>query len=114
MVYTGKEPIAVGGDILVFHSQKHDPLFLAYQQQTFALIRQKAALAKGQSIFHIHLGEIQGLQVSIPPTIKEERAIASTLLAADREIDGLAREVEEWKEKKKALSQLLLSGKVRV
>lgn len=114
VVYTGKEPIAVGGDILVFHSHKHEPLFLAYQQQTSALIRQKAALAKGQSIFHIHLAEIQGLQVSVPPTIKEERAIANTLLAADREIDGLAREVEEWKEKKKALSQLLLSGKVRV
>ena len=114
VVYTGKDPIAVGGDILVFHSHKHDPLFLAYQQQTSALIRQKAALAKGQSIFHIHLAEIQGLQVSVPPTIKEERAIANTLLAADREIDGLAREVVAWKEKKKALSQLLLSGKVRV
>lgn len=114
VVYTGPEPIAVGGDILVFHSYKHDSLFLAYQQQTSPLIRQKASLAKGQSIFHIHLPEIQGLQVSVPPTVKEERAIAQTLLAADREIDGHVREIEAWKEKRKALSQLLLSGKVRV
>lgn len=114
VVYTGTEPIAVGGDILVFHSHEHDPLFLAYQQQTSPLIRQKAALAKGQSIFHIHLPEIQGLQVFVPPTIKEERVIAHTLLAADREIDGLAREIDAWKEIRKALSQLLLSGKVRV
>lgn len=114
VVYTGTEPIAVGGDILVFHSHKHDPLFLAYQQQTSPLIRQKASLAKGQSIFHIHLPEIQGLQVFVPPTIEEERAITQTLLAADREIDGLAREIEAWKQKRKALSQLLLSGQVRV
>ncbi len=114
VVYMGTEPIAVGGDILVFHSYKHDPLFLAYQQQTSPLIRQKASLAKGQSIFHIHLPEIQGLQVCVPPTIEEERAIAQTLLTADREIDGLAREIDAWKEKRKALSQLLLSGKVRV
>ena len=114
VVYTGTEPIAVGGDILVFHSYKHDPLFLAYQQQTSSLIRQKASLAKGQSIFHIHLPEIQGLQVFVPPTVEEERAIAQTLLAADREIDGLVREIDAWKEKRKALSQLLLSGKVRV
>ena len=114
VVYMGTEPIAVGGDILVFHSYKHDPLFLAYQQQTSPLIRQKASLAKGQSIFHIHLPEIQGLQVCVPPTIEEERAIAQTLLTADREIDGLAREINAWKEKRKALSQLLLSGKVRV
>ena len=114
VAYTGQEPIAVGGDILVFHPRRHDSLFLAYQQQTSAPIKQKAALAKGQSVFHIHLPEIQGLKVFIPPTVEEERAIANTLLSADREIDGLAREIEAWKQKRKALSQLLLSGKVRV
>lgn len=54
-------------------------------------------------------------QFSIPmPPLIEQRRIANVLFAADREIDGLVREVEAWKEKKKALSQLLLSGKVRV
>lgn len=56
---------------------------------------------------------VASISIPIPP-LSEQHRISDVLSAADREIDGLAREVEEWQEKKKALSQLLLSGKVRV
>ena len=48
------------------------------------------------------------------PSIKEQATIAEVLSAADREIDLLRQEIEQEKQKKKALMQLLLTGIVRV
>ena len=48
------------------------------------------------------------------PQIKEQTAIAEVLSAADREIGLLQQDIEQEKQKKKALMQLLLMGIVRV
>ena len=48
------------------------------------------------------------------PDIEEQTAIAEVLSAADREIDLLRQDIEQEKQKEKALMQLLLTGIVRV
>ena len=48
------------------------------------------------------------------PEFPEQTAIAEVLSAADREIDLLRQDIEQEKQKKKALMQLLLTGIVRV
>lgn len=48
------------------------------------------------------------------PDIEEQAAIAEVLSAADREINLLRQDIEQEKQKKKALMQLLLTGIVRV
>lgn len=53
------------------------------------------------------------LQIPYPP-IKEQDAIAEVLSTADREIELLQQDIEQEKQKKKALMQLLLTGVVRV
>ena len=53
------------------------------------------------------------LRIPYPP-IKEQDAIAEVLSAADHEIDLLQQDIEQEKQKKKALMQLLLTGIVRV
>ena len=47
------------------------------------------------------------------PTIEEQAAIVEILSTADWEIDLLRASLEQEKRKKKALSQLLLTGIVR-
>ena len=54
------------------------------------------------------------IKVYYPPDIKEQTAIAEVLSAADREIELLQQDIEQEKQKKKALMQLLLTGIVRV
>ena len=54
------------------------------------------------------------IKVCYPPDMKEQTAIAEVLSAADREIDLLRQDIEQEKQKKKALMQLLLTGIVRV
>lgn len=50
----------------------------------------------------------------LPLDVEEQRAIADTFIAADREIDLLRQDIEQEKQKKKALMQLLLTGIARV
>ena len=54
------------------------------------------------------------ISVSIPSNVAEQRAIVQILSTADHEIDLLQKSIETEKQKKKALMQLLLTGKVRV
>lgn len=49
----------------------------------------------------------------LPLDVEEQKAIADTFIAADREIDLLRQDIEQEKQKKKALMQLLLAGIVR-
>lgn len=48
------------------------------------------------------------------PSLSEQKAIVEILSTADREIDLIQKFIEAEKQKKKALMQLLLTGKVRV
>ena len=54
------------------------------------------------------------ISVSIPSKVAEQRAIVQILSTADHEIDLLQKSIEAEKQKKKALMQLLLPGKVSV
>lgn len=75
--------------------------------------RQLLPLMAGIKVLSLARSSLRTTKIGVPP-IDEQRRIVTVLLDADREIDGLAREIEAWKQKRKALSQLLLSGKVRV
>ena len=58
-------------------------------------------------------GDFFNMPIALP--LKEEQiAIAEVLATADHEIDLLQKNIEQEKEKKKALMQLLLTGIVRV
>ena len=54
------------------------------------------------------------ISISYPVSMEEQTAIVSILETADKEIDLLTQEIEQEKNKKKALMQLLLTGIVRV
>ena len=92
-------------------TQSNDSMFLFYQlQYRYESIRRLSNVGSQENLNAEIIASI-----SIPlPSLETQRRIAAILAAADREIDGLAHEIDAWKEKRKALSQLLLSGKVRV
>lgn len=56
---------------------------------------------------------MEKIKITIPH-IPEQKAISEVLSTADKEIELLKRELEQEKEKKKSLMQLLLTGIVRV
>ena len=62
---------------------------------------------------NLDLKALLSTKVSIP-NINEQQAIAAVFVAADKEIELLRQDLEQEKQKKKALMQLLLTGIVRV
>ena len=85
---------------------------LAYISQPDFLSRY-AMLANGTGQKELSESDFLSFEILLP-SLAEQTAIADILSAADREIDLLQRKLEQEKRKKKALSQLLLTGIVRV
>ena len=69
--------------------------------------------AQGTKQQNLSVDLIGNLSISIP-SLPEQRTIVQVLSAADKEIELLQKSIEQEKQKKKALMQLLLTGTVRV
>ena len=71
------------------------------------------SLRVGSGLPNIPKTALDNIGLTCPP-IEEQTSIAEVLSAADREIELLQQDIEQEKQKKKALMQLLLTGIVRV
>lgn len=88
--------------------------FLYYHTRTeFFRKRLEAEMVGSAGQKRVQANSIINYAILLPPPI-EQTAIAEVLSAADREIDLLRQDIEQEKQKKKALMQLLLTGIVRV
>lgn len=119
--HKGNLPVAVSGYYDIFTTvHKSDLPFM----DSFLTCDPKFLFFKFQSINWNKYDESSGVpslnastigSVDIfAPEFPEQTAIAEVLSAADREIDLLRQDIEQEKQKKKALMQLLLTGIVRV
>lgn len=80
-----------------------------YNMQKVLAFRQGALYGQ----YKIHAKNFLSVKIRIP-NFKEQTAIANILITSDKEIELLKKDLCQWKQKKKALMQLLLTGKVRV
>lgn len=69
--------------------------------------------ARAHGLLNITLSDFYNI-ILRSPAISEQTAIAAILSTADREIELLQQELDQYKQQKKALMQLLLTGIVRV
>ncbi len=90
---------------------QYNNVFVAYA--IWELMQEKTTQVQGSSIKGIPSKEFQQFKIMIPPHA-EQNAIVNILSAVDHEIDLLDCDLDQEKQKKKALMQLLLSGVVRV
>ena len=70
-------------------------------------------LAQGATRFNLSKNNLLKSILLLPP-LEEQKAIAEILSTQDKEIELLQKQLEQEKQKKKALLQLLLTGIVRV
>ncbi|HHU20632.1 MAG TPA: hypothetical protein GXZ58_10555 [Bacilli bacterium] len=89
------------------------PEFLRYCLRGDSFRYEMMRLAQGSTRFNLSKTEFLKTTLEVP-SISQQHRIAKILSTADQEIDLLKQEVEQLKEQKKGLMQLLLTGIVRV
>ena len=67
----------------------------------------------GNTVKHILASDMKKYLLPCPEK-DEQDALANLFCAAEKEITAIEKEIDAWKQKKKALMQLLLTGLVRV
>lgn len=102
-----------GGDIIVFRANDFNPITLSYILNSENVIKQKSNMGQGHSVVHIYPYQLEKLTFKMP-TRKEQNAIASILIQADKEIELADEKLTRLQEQKKGLMQVLLTGKKRI
>jgi len=110
---------STGGTILlsaeypIFDMQNADKHFIVEylnSQRDFRFFCK--AQKKGGTRTRLYYNVLQAFKFRLPP-LPEQQAIAAVLIAADREIELLMRELEQQRQIKKHLMQQLLTGRIR-
>ncbi len=89
------------------------PGWLGYYMNSETYHKQLVPYITGVKVMSISKGNIVKTHILVPP-IEEQTAIVKVFSTTDREIDLLRQDIEQEKQKKKALMQMLLTGIVRV
>ena len=110
----GKTAISGLHTIPLRPAEKFAPGFLGYYMNSGAYHDQLLPLMQGIKVTSISKNAIKNTDISFPVDITEQVAIGQYFIRLDNLITLHQRKLEEEKQKKKALMQLLLTGIVRV
>ena len=115
-VFWSDEETYAGGDIIIFtpNTQIAFSIYLGYLLNTDFVQKQKSMQAQGDAVVHIYVDNLKNITIPLPPTLKEQCAIAKILSDIDAEIEVLKRKKEKYEMIKKGTMELLLTGKVRL
>lgn len=98
---------------LSVNEKENNSRFVLYQINGEYFRRQVQRKGNGSTRLRIGLNDLRSME--IPTPCKEEQTRISDILSnADKEIDLLNKDLEQWELKKKSLMQLLLTGIVRI
>jgi len=103
-----------GGDIVVFRAKNIDSVFLGFMSNSIPVSKQKAVNGQGDAVVHIYAGGISKIQIPVPSTLTEQKAIATALSDVDALITSLEQTITKKKAIKQGAMQHLLTGNTKL
>jgi type I restriction enzyme S subunit len=103
-----------GGDIVVVRPSGSSAEFLGYYLNMPDVQRQKASKGQGDAVVHISSRALASIDLKLPPTLDEQRAIAAVLSDMDAEIAALEDKLAKARDVKQGMMQVLLTGEIRL
>lgn len=113
VAFTGDHECYAGGDIIVLSPRGCDAVFLGHYLNTPDIVRQKSRGGHGDAVVHINAASLGDVEVKIPG-LSEQQAIARVLTDMDLELEALTSRLAKTRALKLAVSQELLTGRVRL
>jgi type I restriction enzyme, S subunit len=114
---TTNERFAMGQDVCLIRSGKHDPKYLLYMLRSEPLLQQLESFMVGATFRRINVGDIKTFWLCWPP-ISEQRAIADFLdletSGIDRMVAKVETAIERLQEYRTALITAAVTGKIDV
>jgi len=109
-----KGGVLLSGDIIILRKKiNFDSIFMAYYLNQVKKY-QIAEKTTGITIHHLYGKDLENIEISLPPTLDEQRAIAQILSDMDKEIEALEKKKQKYEQMKKGAMELLLTGKIRL
>lgn len=108
-----EDGVILGGGILVMRPKTEvDGSFVSYFVSNNK--NNVLKLVKGSTVFHLYANDISKLELSLPPTIEEQRQIVEVLENMKSEITGLEKRRDKLIAIKQGMMHELLTGNTRL
>ena len=109
-----EKPATVAPNLIVLRvNQKNNSKYIFYMLSSYVGQRQINRIKSGTGLPKINKTEFKTMRFKIP-RLEEQQKIATVLTNADKEIELLEQQLADLQQEKKALMQVLLTGKKRV
>lgn len=109
-----EKPATVAPNLIVLRvNQKNNSKYIFYMLSSYVGQRQINRIKSGTGLPKINKTEFKTMRFKIP-RLEEQQKVATVLTNADKEIELLEQQLSDLQQEKKALMQVLLTGKVRV
>jgi len=92
----------------------YDSEFVYHVLSSFVFKEFLDKLSAGSTIVHLYQKDMSKFEFLLPPTLEEQKAIATTLTEFDEEIKKLEEKLEKYKQIKQGMMEQLLTGKIRL
>lgn len=96
------------------YQETFDRDFLYYLFGSDAILQKFKTLAAGSGVHNLNKKLVADMELQIPSSLAEQRAIASILSDMDAEIAELEAKRDKYKEVRQGMMQQLLTGKIRL
>lgn len=113
VVFIGNEEAYVGGDTVIFSTDKCDPLFLSYLLNSRFIRKKLNVLGQGEAVVHIYAKDLQKIELCLP-SLDLQVQLSKMFNKIDEEIQLLRDLCDKFRAQRRALIQLLLSARKRV
>jgi type I restriction enzyme S subunit len=105
------EGLTFGAFMSVYRTKFYKYIFHAFQTNE---IKKQIHENIGATINQITNKNLNSFEISLPPQIEEQKAIAEILTDIDKEIEALEKKRDKYKTIKQGMMQELLTGKTRI
>lgn len=92
----------------------YDPEFVYHILSSFVFKEFLDKLSAGSTIVHLYQKDMSKFEFLLPPTLDEQKAIATILTEMDEEIKKLEEKYEKYTAIKQGMMEQLLTGKIRL